>query len=34
MIMIDIIKKLINMIIDLIVSIISSKKKKNNTNKE
>lgn len=33
MTMIDIIKKLINMIIDLIVSIISSKKK-NNTNKE
>lgn len=31
--MVDIIKKLINMIIDLIVSIISSKKK-NNTNKE
>ena len=33
MTMIDIIKKLINMIIDLIVSIITSKKK-NNTNKE
>lgn len=33
MIMVEIIKKLINMIIDLIVSIISNKKK-NNTNKE
>lgn len=33
MTMVEIIKKLINMIIDLIVSIISSKKK-NNTNKE
>ena len=33
MTMVDIIKKLISMIIDLIVSIISSKKK-NNTNKE